>query len=136
MCPIKILDQDCYISFARSGGKGGQNVNKIESKVTLRWNPILSALLSDSELRTLMQNKQVLAHLNKQQEIVVTCQTYRTQAQNRSAALERLNQLVNRGLIIKRKRIKTKVPAGVRERRLQNKKRLSLKKKTRGQLLD
>lgn len=115
--------------FARSGGRGGQNVNKRSTKVELRWNVDLSAGFSDEEKERI---KEVLGNrINSDGELIIVSQEERTQGQNRVRALERLNNLVNSALIPEKERVPTKPSRGSKERRLESKKQVGEKKRLR-----
>lgn len=126
---ITIPENEITENFSRSGGAGGQNVNKVSTKVELRWSPIKSMVLSDSEKQLLLE---VLKNrLNQRGEIIVVCQEARTQGQNRVLAFEKLQQLITKALQVDKERIATKPSFSVREQRLETKKKISQKKSER-----
>ena len=117
--------------FARSGGPGGQNVNKLNTKAEL-WVPLAALVgLTDraaARLRTLAGRR-----LTGSDEIHITAETERTQEGNRSAVLERLRQLLLQALHEPKARRKTKPTRGSRKRRLESKRRRSeVKSRRRG----
>jgi ribosome-associated protein len=117
--------------FARSGGPGGQNVNKLNTKAEL-WVPLAALVgLTDraaARLRTLAGRR-----LTGNDEIHITAETERTQEGNRSAVLERLRQLLLQALHEPKARRKTKPTRGSRKRRLESKRRRSeVKSRRRG----
>ncbi len=112
--------------FSRSKGKGGQNVNKLATKAEARWNVGKSAAFTAEEKEKI--KKSLAARINKEGELIVAAQESRTQKQNRELALGRLNNLVKKALVAKKKRRATKPTKASKERRLKGKKRISEKK--------
>lgn len=115
--------------FSRSGGKGGQNVNKLSTKAEVRWNVDESRAFSDEEKEKI---KRVLGNrINKEGELIIASQEERSQLQNRERAIERLNNLVAAALTPEKERIPTRPTRASRERRLEEKKRQAVKKRQR-----
>jgi ribosome-associated protein len=126
---IAIDERNLEERFLRAAGPGGQNVNKLETAVQLRFD------LAASDLP--QQIRQRLARLagrrlTREGVLVIQAQRHRTQARNRQDALERLIDLVRRASIAPRQRRKTRPTAASRERRLQSKKRRAGIKRLRG----
>ena len=126
---LENLLNEVNFSTARSGGKGGQNVNKVETKVVVYWPPEQSALLNDNEKKTLLLA--LATYLNKDGQIVMSCDTYRTQLDNKEEVLRRLKQKIKTALTPKKKRQKTSIPKAVKEKRLESKKQHSSIKQLR-----
>jgi ribosome-associated protein len=116
---------------SRSSGPGGQNVNKVNTRVTLLFDVAGCEGLSD------IQKQRILSRLSTRADkngiIRVVSQKFRTQKANRRAAVERLQQLLKEALKTKPVRKKTKVPERARLRRLEEKKRRSMLKRQRAE---
>jgi ribosome-associated protein len=118
------------VSFARSGGPGGQNVNKVSSKVVLRWAFDRSALLTDIQ-KALIREKAPPRYLTTGGEIVIAASEYRDQPRNREAAEARLVAVIQQALARPKTRRRTKPGKGARARRMDDKSRQSEKKARR-----
>ena len=120
---------ELHASASRSGGPGGQHVNKSNTRVTLRWNIETSEALSDRQ-RTLLLSR--LDHrLTRGGELVLHAGRARSRARNLERARERLVEIVADGLATARTRIATKASAGARKRQAQQKKHRSAIKSQR-----
>ena len=117
------------VSFARSSGPGGQNVNKVNSKVTLRWNVSESNAVS-LEVRTRFLER-FSSRINQAGEILISSERYRDQPRNLSDCYEKLRQLVQTTLAPLRKRKKTKPTNASIEKRLAGKREKSMRKQNR-----
>lgn len=115
--------------FTRGGGPGGQNVNKVNSRATLRFNLVNSESLSEATRSRLLERLQ--PRLTNDGELVIHASEYREQARNRGAALLRLEKILVEALQRKKKRKKTRPTRGSVERRIQEGKRRSQIKKWR-----
>jgi ribosome-associated protein len=124
---ITIPATELRVAFARSGGPGGQNVNKVNSKVELRWTPATSAALGDDDRALLLQK--LAARLTNDGELLVTSERTRDQLKNRADAQAKLAAIVAAALHRPKKRKPTKPSRGAKERRIGAKKhRAEIKK--------
>ncbi len=122
---IHIPEEEMVFTFSRSSGAGGQNVNKVETKVTIHWN------VEKSEVLTLEQKELLCSQVDKDGDIVLDSQKSRSQWKNREDAIRKLNELVNEALKVEKERIPTKPSRSEKEKRLEEKKKTSQKKKSR-----
>ena len=121
---------ELQITAARSGGPGGQNVNKVASKVVLRFSVRASRVLGEARRTLLLQR---LSHrLTKEGELVLHASRHRERARNEEDARERLATLLAESLQSPKKRRATRPTRGSRERRLRAKKHRSERKRERG----
>jgi ribosome-associated protein len=126
---IQIPDEELHFSFARSGGPGGQNVNKVASKAVLRWSLAANASVPEhvkTRLRSLHGNR-----ITAEGEIVIQSQRYRDQERNRQDCLDKLREFILQASALPKTRHATKPTRGSRERRLQAKKHRTARKTAR-----
>jgi ribosome-associated protein len=124
-----IIRENCSFSFSRSSGKGGQNVNKVNTKV-LALLPLSSlTLYSPEEIEKL--KAKLKKKLTKTGELMIQVQDDRTQIRNRELAVSRLAALIRTAVKPVKKRRKTKPSRGAREQRLSSKKKQTAKKQRR-----
>ncbi len=129
-----IPEKEISESFSRSSGKGGQNVNKVSTKVELRWNVDASSAFSEENKEKI---KQALANrISKNGDLIITAEEERSQLQNRQRAMEKLNKLVEEALKPEKERVPTKPTRSSKERRLEEKRRQGEKKKFRSGKFD
>ena len=126
---LAIPDEEVVFTTSRSGGPGGQNVNKLETRVTLRFDLAGSSSLSEEQKARL--HERLATRITKDGALLVTSQKHRTQAANRDAAAERFAELIRDGLREEAPRKKTKPSRAAKARRLESKRRQSQRKRER-----
>lgn len=126
---IEICEDELVFRFTRSGGPGGQNVNKVNTRVTVLFDVPNCAAISDEQKSRIL--KRLASRAGKDGVLRVVSQRYRTQKANRRAAVERLAELLIDALRRQPLRKKTKVPQWAKQRRLAQKKRQSMLKQQR-----
>ena len=124
-----IAGKELITQVSTSSGPGGQHVNKTSTKVTLRWNLARSTSLTDRQ-RAYLTSK-LGKKLNKNNEVVVHCDSTRSQHMNHIKVREKLVKLLETAFFKPKKRIKTRPTKGSVERRIKQKKRRSEIKKGR-----
>lgn len=124
-----IDEKELSFSFVRSGGPGGQNVNKVSTAARLRFDAAASPSFSDQVKRRLLACAGARATLDGQ--IVISASRFRTQERNRSDAIERLVSLIRKALAEPKKRRATKPTYGSRTRRVESKRLHAEKKRLR-----
>jgi ribosome-associated protein len=125
----QIDESELRFKASRSGGPGGQNVNKLNTRVTLLFDVARSPSLSDEQKRRVLSA--LATRIDKQGVLRIVSQRFRTQQANRRAAAERFVRLLAEVLAPRPVRRKTKIPAGARQRRLDDKKHRSRLKQQR-----
>jgi ribosome-associated protein len=126
---LSIPAAELHETASRSGGPGGQHVNKASTRVTLRWNVPASAALGDAARRRLLDALE--SRLTRDGDLVVHAGRRRSRAQNRELARERLAELVAEALAPRRPRVPTRATRASRARRTAEKQRQAERKRGR-----
>lgn len=124
---IMIPEHELEITTSRSGGAGGQHVNKTNSRITVRFNIVTTIALTDEQKQRVLEK---LKHrLTHEGDLIIHHSSSKSQLQNKKLALERLMYEIKNALYIPKKRTKTSISASTKEARLHKKlERSSLKK--------
>jgi ribosome-associated protein len=123
------LDDELVLITSRSSGPGGQNVNKVNTKVELHFNIQRSVRLSDHEKQLIsvaLKNK-----INRNGELILMSQSERSQLENKKRVIKKFYDLLSKALTVKKIRYQTRPTSGSKEKRIEEKKKRSEIKRLR-----
>jgi ribosome-associated protein len=126
---MKDFSREVFYRTARSGGKGGQNVNKVETMAEAWWQVNGSVYFTPEEKELILDK--LKNRINKDGYLIVKSSESRSQLENKGIALEKMRDLVTKSLHVPKKRKPTKVSRAAKERRLESKRRDSVIKQLR-----
>ena len=129
MLDVQNLTKELKFKAIRSGGAGGQHVNKVSSKIELTFDISASKVLSEDQKELLL--KKISSRLTKENVLILFCDESRSQHKNKEIAIERFLEVLKKGLKKPKSRKKTKPSKASIKKRLANKKKLGEKKISR-----
>jgi ribosome-associated protein len=126
---IDLLVTELTFKTSRSGGSGGQNVNKVSTKVLLEFDVLNSKFLD--EVQKFIIQKKLENKINSEGILQVVSQSERTQLKNKKVVLDKFKLLITNSFLVRKERKATKIPNAVKEKRLSDKRIKSELKKWR-----
>lgn len=126
---LKDVSSEIQFQTARSGGAGGQNVNKVETMVMGFWPVAASALFTEVQKQLLLEK--LSNRINKEGLLLVKSQVYRTQQSNKEEVIRKMNDLIAAALTPKKARIASKPTRAAKEKRIESKKKQGDQKQNR-----
>ncbi|WP_291287290.1 alternative ribosome rescue aminoacyl-tRNA hydrolase ArfB [Flavobacterium sp.] len=126
---VEKIISELSFKAVRSSGAGGQNVNKVSSKVVLTFDLNSSQALSEDE--KLLLQKNIAARLTTENILILNCDEDRSQLKNKDIVVKRFLELLKKGLYVPKVRKATKIPKSVIKKRIKDKKNVSEIKQSR-----
>ncbi|MFW0739555.1 alternative ribosome rescue aminoacyl-tRNA hydrolase ArfB [Flavobacterium sp. T12S277] len=126
---VEKIISELSFKAVRSSGAGGQNVNKVSSKVVLTFDLNTSQALSEDGKLLLQQN--IAARLTTENVLILNCDEDRSQLKNKDIVVKRFLELIKKGLYVPKVRKATKIPKSVIKKRIKDKKNVSEIKQSR-----
>ncbi len=124
-----MFESEIWYKTSRSSGKGGQNVNKVSTKVELNFDVVNSKLLTTKQRQTIFEK--LINKINKAGILKITAESSRSQLENKHIALQKFNILISTCFKEKKKRMATKASKGSKEKRIESKKIIGERKALR-----
>ena len=121
MSRVQIPSHEFRFRTSRSGGPGGQNVNKLETRVELLFDVKNSSALNDDQRKLILEK--LSSRIDEEGVLRIVAQESRSQWENKQRAIKKLHQVLQKALKPKKPRVKTEPTGGSRERRLERKKK-------------
>jgi ribosome-associated protein len=123
------LTTELSLKAIRSSGSGGQNVNKVSTKIELQFDVTNSSELNENEKDLIKEN--LSTRLTKEDILILQCDESRSQLKNKQLIIKRFLDLIEESLVVQKERIPTKTPKSVVKKRLKRKRKISEKKASR-----
>jgi ribosome-associated protein len=127
------FSNELHLSASRSSGPGGQHVNKVSTRMELRFHVPGSLLLTDAEKELILEK--LANRINAAGELILVSQAERSQVQNREKVIEKFYTLITRALTLRKKRKPTQPSRASNEERLEEKRQQGEKKARRNKLI-
>lgn len=124
-----VLNHELDFTASRSEGPGGQNVNKVNSKITLRWDIANSSMVTDEEKKQIIEK--LSSFITKDGVLILSAQDKRSQLQNKEAVIQKLDWLLIKAFEVKKQRKPTKPTKAAKDERIRKKKLRGEKKQWR-----
>jgi len=126
---LEKIISELHFKAVRSSGAGGQNVNKVSSKVVLSFDLNTSQALSEEQ--KLLLQKNLASRLTSENILILNCDEDRSQLKNKEIVVKRFLEIIKKGLFVPKVRKATKVPKSVIKKRIKDKKNISERKQSR-----